>query len=279
MLPNADAMAQQHRAYGVTTVLTGLGGNMTISYDGMPTLAAWIRHGRWLRWQSEARALHGGAEAHGWKRLLKLSFGPYLPNRPAGVSTHSMLNPGLLVSGSARHLSAEANWNYDGRPWSDGVKMRAANLLRIDTGGASSVGMSVSGVDFRDPTTDRRLIDFCLRVPDEQYLHRGETRWLLRRAMQSQLPPAILNAKAKGLVGADWFLRVAPYRERFAEVVARLEQSPAARNCLDMKRMRRCIDSWPGTGWHTPAVESEYRMAFCRGIQMGEFIRWVEAGG
>ncbi|HYP04708.1 MAG TPA: asparagine synthase-related protein [Bryobacteraceae bacterium] len=290
MLPNAHAMSEAHRAMGVTVALTGVGGNMTISYNGLPSLAGWIRRGRWLRWQAEARALHRGPQQQSWRRLLALSLAPYVPlpvlqwmqkRNPARFGTlkkFSMINPELMASGTVKALATASNWSTEDRPWMNGRSLRSANLLRVDVGGAASVGRCVSGVDFRDPTTDRRLIEFCLGIPDEQFLGNGQTRWLLRRAMQDRLSPDVLNAPRKGLVGADWYLRVAPYRERFGETVSSLEQSPIARRCLDLRRMRQCIDSWPQRGWNTAAAEAEYRMAFCRGIYVGEFIRWVEAG-
>jgi asparagine synthase (glutamine-hydrolysing) len=150
--------------------------------------------------------------------------------------------------------------------------------MRLDTGGASSAGLSASVVDVRDPTTDRRLVEFCLAVPAEQYLRNGQSKWLLRRAMAKRLSRDILDARGKGLVGADWYLRVAPHQSRFEQCISGLEQSPGARRCLDLPRMRRLVEAWPAGHWNAPQVECSYRMGLCRGIQMGEFIRWVESG-
>ena len=47
------------------------------------------------------------------------------------------------------------------------------------------------GIEPRYPFFDRRLIDFCLAVPDEQKFAEGWPRLLFRRAMQGILPPEV----------------------------------------------------------------------------------------
>jgi asparagine synthase (glutamine-hydrolysing) len=148
----------------------------------------------------------------------------------------------------------------------------------MDYGGSAASGMAIAEVDYRDPTIDKRLVEFCLAIPEEQFLRKGVTKSLLRRAMAGRLPDAILEERRKGLVGADWHLRIAPYRDRFAESLARLEASDLARRCLDLGRMRRLIDHWPRDDWHTARVAIDYRVALCRGLAAGEFILWVEEG-
>jgi hypothetical protein len=34
------------------------------------------------------------------------------------------------------------------------------------------------------PAFDRRLVEFCIGVPEDQYLRNGCDRWLIRRAMK-----------------------------------------------------------------------------------------------
>ncbi|HEX9022747.1 MAG TPA: asparagine synthase-related protein, partial [Geobacteraceae bacterium] len=112
----------------------------------------------------------------------------------------------------------------------------------------------------------------------EQYLRNGTAKFLLKRAMAGRLPDMILKERRKGLVGADWHRRVAPYRERFAESLARMEGSETARRLLDLERMRKLVDNWPKDDWHTAKVMMDYRSALCNGISAGQFIIWLEGG-
>jgi asparagine synthase (glutamine-hydrolysing) len=86
----------------------------------------------------------------------------------------------------------------------------------------------------------------------------------------------VLNEPRRGLPAADWYLRIAPYREKFAEAVERIGASATARLCLDLPRMRSLIDKWPQDGWTSPQVNADYRLALCRGVGVGQFICRME---
>src|SRR5437764_5320960 len=61
------------------------------------------------------------------------------------------------------------------------------------------------GVDVRTPFTDRRLVEFCMAVPEEQYMTHGQPRLLIRRAMARRLPRDTLAGRNRGLQAAAWF--------------------------------------------------------------------------
>lgn len=63
----------------------------------------------------------------------------------------------------------------------------------------------------RDPTRDKRVIDFCFRIPLRQYVQKGQDRLLLRRSMTGIMPEQVrLNNRVKGLQSADWLQRIDP---------------------------------------------------------------------
>jgi asparagine synthase (glutamine-hydrolysing) len=281
MAPYRHAMgaALQHR--GLKAVLTGGMGNITISYDGLPLLPDLIRRGRWARWAREA----AGLKRSRWMRLptlLKCSFGPFVPGLHGSrtvsfnnIQKHSMIHPAFLSSpGIAEMVEA---FNRTGRLAWNSRHLRAAAFMRRD-GGAGNSGGLMTGMDSRDPTADKRLAEFCLAIPDEQFLRNGQRKYLLRRAFAQRLPRIILDERRKGMTGADWYLRVAPYRHRFADAVERVARSPIAQTFLDISRMRRAIDRWPQDGWSESAVVFEYRLGLCRALAVGDFICWVESG-
>jgi asparagine synthase (glutamine-hydrolysing) len=53
-------------------------------------------------------------------------------------------------------------------------------------------------LELRAPFCDRRLIEFSLRVPFDQKFRYGQSKRLLRRAMQSSLPEAVLQRRKLG---------------------------------------------------------------------------------
>lgn len=65
----------------------------------------------------------------------------------------------------------------------------------------------------RSPLLDYRLVDLCLSLPPEYLIHRGWTKYLLRRALQSEMPRKIVwNRIKKGFqFNTDvWFKEARP---------------------------------------------------------------------
>lgn len=53
------------------------------------------------------------------------------------------------------------------------------------------------GLEQRHPLDDLRIVTFALAIPEDQRWHSGETRVVLRRAMQGRLPEAIRRRQSK----------------------------------------------------------------------------------
>lgn len=61
----------------------------------------------------------------------------------------------------------------------------------------------------RDPTSDRKLIEFCAQLPMEIFSSQGISKKIVRTIMKDRLPTSILDPKrAKGKQSADWSLRI-----------------------------------------------------------------------
>jgi asparagine synthase (glutamine-hydrolysing) len=90
------------------------------------------------------------------------------------------------------------------------------------------------GLEVRDPTADVRLLEFCLGIPDEQYARGGRDRWLIRRAMDGLLPPAVQWNVRRGSQAADLPLRLRADRANVDALVSQIAASPAAREYLDV---------------------------------------------
>lgn len=74
----------------------------------------------------------------------------------------------------------------------------------------------------RDPSRDKRVIEFCLSLPYDQYVRNGQERFLIRRAMKDILPDEIrLNITTRGRQSADWIERLEPH---WGDIFSELEQ-------------------------------------------------------
>jgi asparagine synthase (glutamine-hydrolysing) len=101
------------------------------------------------------------------------------------------------------------------------------------------------GLDIRMPASDQRLFEFCIGIPEDQYLRKGCHRWLIRRAMTGRLPDAVLNQQKTGAQAADWYPRLTRARNEIAGELKRLAENPDVAAVLDMRRLMAILDAWP----------------------------------
>ena len=57
-----------------------------------------------------------------------------------------------------------------------------------------------AGMEVRYPFMDKRLIDFCLKVPSSQKMNNGITRYILRNAMKDVIPKSIHKRYSKSVL-------------------------------------------------------------------------------
>ena len=169
-------------------------------------------------------------------------------NRGWHISDYTAIHPDFL-KGVGQERIHYSQWDTSYRPWADGRRMRIAVLNRLDIG-EHWLAANHKGLDMRDPTSDLRLIEFCLAVPDHQYLRNGQTRWLLKRMMGNILPPQILNATTKGLQAADWYESVVASADRMKELLKQHQAHGKIGQYLARNRVEgsgRTAGFWLGT--------------------------------
>ncbi|WP_272941815.1 asparagine synthetase B family protein [Ectopseudomonas mendocina] len=281
------AIERDAQARGCKVMLTGQMGNMSISYDGYPYMASLWRKGRWLQWWHELCAYQRTHPQ--WRRrgLVLRTVGASMPGwlwnqvvarregRDSGLYHYTAVNLQQATTGWLQQRAAAKGWDLNYRPWHDGRAMRLAVLRRVDTGSALA-SANLRGLEMRDPTYDRRLVEFCLGVPDSQFLRDGQPRWLLRRLMADVLPEEILEGRGKGYQFADWYEGLTADRERLREQLYRLRQHRRAAQLLDLPALEALLENWPEEGWADMVTIRNYRLKLLRGVAMGNFIRYAE---
>ena len=232
---------------GADSLLSAAAGNLSISYGGLPILAYWLRTARWLRWFSEARAAKSSNDVR-WRGLLFASFAPWLPARVIrGLEQtfRSSATDGATcfvrreaIEQYSQFWDAGDEWGLTGDPLTDRIKFIRAS----DFGHHRKGLLGQTGIDERDPTSDQRLIEFCLSMPPEQLLDKGIFKPVARAALADRVPRQILQLKRRGYQGADWAARLRS--NDMLAIVEEISPSPAA-EVLDLEQMRRAIACWP----------------------------------
>ena len=261
-------------------------GNTTATYHGSELLPELLVRGRFLKLLRAAR----GLIKHTWigrRDAVAFTVGPFMPywlwrwsrarflNWPReDILDCSAIRPERLKELKLAALSRKRGRDYSGRPDRESFRGRAMMLGGFGDEGDSYKGyLGGWGVDFRDPLGDKRLAEFCLAIPTDQYLHDGVPRALAKAAFADRLPQAVLTERKMGYQAADWHEGLTAARD---EVVAELQRlatcAPAAR-ALDLEKLKRFADNWPTSDWEDHQILYSYREALLNGLTAGHFLR------
>lgn len=275
------AIDEAAKARGLKVVLTGSMGNMSFSYSGMEHLPDLLAQGRLVRLARTAWGLHRGGMRAG--TIGAQTLGPFVPTPPwraiqrlrgsgAGLAAYSLARTGEAET-AARAAARGVDLSY--RPLRGPTETRLRVLRRHDPGTVLKGQLAASGLDHRDPTADRRLVEYCLRVPLDQYLRGGRARALAREGLADRVPAAVRDEPLKGLQASDWHENLTAARDELRDEAARLARSADAAALLDTERLARLVEDWPQDGWARKDVVESYRLALMRGVSAGHFIRRV----
>lgn len=228
---------------GAKVLLLGELGNLTLSAGGLPVLADWIRAGSLRRWWSEARAASRRGDVR-WRGILMNSLRPFLPARATEEVARLFQGQPRWISAcfARREILSRLPSAATPRPRST-AGGRLETIRGFDAGVFRKGSLAKHGVDERDPTADRRLIEFTLRLPPEQLLHDGMYKPLARSILSDRLPASVLDAPLRGYQGADWISRIEK-----ADALATLEEisaNAAVADVIDVPRLKARIEDWP----------------------------------
>jgi asparagine synthase (glutamine-hydrolysing) len=278
-LPNlawANRINAAAAADGVRVLLVGTMGNSTISHTGYELLGELLGAGRISDfWAEYAAARNQGMRA---RLLLGQAVRQALPGsliRASARIRHRAKHPSVagVVNRDAPGLKEiltrfECN---DDPTASSSVATRAAAIRRVDQGTYNKGVLLRWNIDLRDPTVDRRLVEYCLRVPLENYFRNGTPRALIRTALKGRVPDTVLSEHLRGLQSPHWFSMLSEAREEAIRMFAEIEACENARRVLDIEKMRHLLTAWPDqTDDIAPDV---YRYGLLRGLSAGQFIR------
>jgi asparagine synthase (glutamine-hydrolysing) len=271
------------RERGLSVLLSGQMGNITLSYDGLFLLPELFRQGRWFHWYRQSRAMVARRVLR-WRGVVARTFSPWIPGaiwarlerafngNYAGVTDFSAIHPEWLAKLKFCDRARQAAVSGSSH---DGFLDRRSILCGEDYGTWNKGILGGWQLDSRDPTADLRLIEFCLAVPTDQYLRDGVMKALARLALSDRLPTAVLEEPKRGLQAADWHERLTAVRSRIAAELDRLSACTAAKEVLDLERLRTLVSNWPEDGWERTEISANYRFGLLRAVALGHFLRNV----
>lgn len=97
------------------------------------------------------------------------------------------------------------------------------------------------GLEVRPPLVDHEVLELAARIPSRFKVHRGETKWLLKRAYSERLPSDVVWRRKHGFeIPVDMWLR-GPLRQMFEDSV--LSPSAQVADLIDQPTVARLYRS------------------------------------
>ncbi len=267
---------------GAPVVLTGICGNMGMTYTGehLP-----IRHAARLRllslWRdagvlvsegihrNRAAALRAAARPHLPPGLLSLwhraRHGAATPSPMLPVEWSHPDAPTLFQNNAGpRHpFNRLKNW----REWHDLI------MQCRDPGPMNAAANAGYGVDRRDPTADRRVLEFCLSLSEESYLRNGRCKDVFRRAFAGRIPLEILDNPQVGMQTADWKQILLKARPAIQAELAHQARGRTCAELIDLDSLRALADDLEGAVPDDWSSVQRHYLKLVRGLSTGLFTR------
>lgn len=177
--------------------------------------------------------------------------------------------PDLQRKGEAR------GFDLTGRPRRDPYENRLWAFSQADGGNSYKGVLAEYGLSIRDPTGDKRVIEYSLATPVEEFVRDGVPRSLARRAFADRLPAEVTSSRKRGYQSADWHEALDRSRAEVEREVASIARCAEAGSALDVDWLQDAVNSWPADGWDRFEIRDRYRLGLLRGISAGHFMRKV----
>ncbi len=276
----SDAIMDGAKQRRLKIMLTGQMGNMSFSYAGFEQLPDLLAAGKLVHLARQILQLRKNgvrlesSVAHSVGPFLSPSFWRTI-NRWRGrhlqLEDYSVVN--LEAAAELRAEAAASGLDFSYRPRRDPFATRLWVLRRVDLGNYNKGQLGGWGIDVRDPTADRRLVELCLSIPPAQFLNDGVPRSLARRVLSDRLPPMVVAEKRKGLQAVDWYEGVGAARGEASTEIERIGLAPGAKKVFEAEKLEELTAGWPDGNWNSNKVSTRYRLALLRGISGGHFLR------
>lgn len=275
-------------AAGCDRILIGEFGNLTLSADGDWAFSEYLAR---LQWRQLGMALRqgGGDPRPVWRRFVGDAVLPFLPDRlwhwqrrlrgePNIFDAASPLRrdyaaaSGALERAIAAGLPDNRHPRRDRRPELEAVHNEAWGEFSDIYHGFEQI----YGLEQRDPTAWRPLLEFCAGLPSELFLRDGQKRWLARELGKGVLPEALRLNRKRGLHDAGWQLRLARRKPELLAELAHWQGVPRLAEMLDFADLQASLLQWSAGSGVGPRLAHRLHSALPRALVLSRFVARIE---
>jgi len=267
---------EEAKSRGAKILLIGSAGNFSLSPSGPQYLVDVLKEGGAASWLRHA-FIAGDGSLSKWRSILSLSLGPFLPEaafktllNAAGRARENSFDLPILRQPYRRIGESRLREIYgDARP--PRSRRDFHRLLLLQREPADQMSLALSGLDVRDPTADRRLVELGLSIPAEQFVSPvGASSPVYEAAFGRRIPPKILDNRNRGLQGADWSRLFR--RAELGETFAKLALNPLVSELVDLGYVERVLAGWPSDYRAASAVIGDDQGQVLAALAVADFI-------
>lgn len=96
------------------------------------------------------------------------------------------------------------------------------------------------GIELRDPTVDQDVMEYFFSIPNEAFFDdRHNNRMLVKRMMRGKIPDSVLFEKRKGLQSADIAYRVKAQSDEITATIDMINRSAAANHYINTRELAK----------------------------------------
>lgn len=243
---------------GCKVLLDGQYGNSTISYGDFMTHALTLYRNR--KFITLAKEIKGISRMYKIRpyRVSKTVAKAVVPYKLREISNErrnknydrfdkSPVNPQLLNKWNVESRFDEKQLNLKIERYLDLYETHKyiVNPLAFSHIGAIETKVSLAhGIIKRDPTRDKRVIEFCLSLPSDQFVRNGQERYLIYKYMEGILPDKVrLNISTRGLQSADWIQRILPEWYSMCDTLDEYLSYSEVKHYIDVDKIKKELAS------------------------------------
>ncbi|NBV25070.1 MAG: asparagine synthetase B [Proteobacteria bacterium] len=273
-----DQRAEQR---GARIVLGGGGGDMAASFKGTGHLQQLVRAGRWLeairrarRQAQKCRRTMGGI----FRSEVLRPLAPQWMQRLNEKIRHGRSRPEQIT---AIHPDFTARLRVDELQCAAGMDQALpADFRRLYLNKFVHARFEASTTHFNphlehpQPLMDRRIWDWCYRVPLGEFTRDGMPRGLYRQALQTILPEPVLQRTSKGWFAPDYQKRIADCRPAILDFMTRHPAGAPVWRYLDRTKVETTLQRLdkPGSGIHW---DNQFQLILCHQLRIAHFVTWM----
>ena len=274
-----DGLYMQAANNGCKILLSGNAGNSTISYGNIYSyVKSQMKHARVVGGIKElcsfCKKYHFSR-----KRLLKyylraeMKFGPTPKEVADEIRTYTFINKDLLMKQHPEKRILKSGYCILNTKISTVEDNKKNAMLDeqafLQMGEFETKYGLMYGLVARDPTRDKRMIEFCMSLPEKCFANKEGERRLVRCYMKGIVPDAILDdINRRGRQTIDWYYRIQNRWEQVSLLLKQAYKNETLKKYIDMEKLNQSLSEFDPKSEDNPETVMKqfvyiYNLAVC----------------